>query len=98
MSKRPEWWLTVLAKIWPVTWIGAKATNWPVLGPVVARITTPLFSGRNLNITYLPLHAYKGCGRCVSVCPQDAVRAQIENVEEAIGELMGRIEGMIDIR
>ena len=58
MSKRPEWWLTVLAKIWPVTWISAKATNWPVLGPVVARMTTPLFSGRNLNITYLPLHAY----------------------------------------
>ena len=58
MSKRPEWWLSVLAKLWPLTWISAKATNWPVLGPVVAKMSLPLFSGRNLNVTYLPLAAH----------------------------------------
>jgi UDP-glucose 4-epimerase len=58
MSRRPEWWLKVLAKIWPITWISAKATNWPVLGPVVAKMSLPLFSGNNLNITYLPISAH----------------------------------------
>ncbi len=56
MSKRPEWWLTVLAKIWPITWISAKATTWPVVGPMVAKIALPLFSGNNLNITYIPIN------------------------------------------
>ncbi|WP_372683907.1 4Fe-4S binding protein, partial [Desulfosarcina sp.] len=27
----------------------------------------------------------KGCGRCVSVCPENAVRAQIDDVDEAVG-------------
>ena len=40
----------------------------------------------------------KGCGRCASLCPQTAVNAEIENIDEALEELMGRIEGMIDIR
>jgi pyruvate formate lyase activating enzyme len=39
----------------------------------------------------------KGCGRCASLCPQTAVNAEIENIDEALEELMGRIEGMIDI-
>lgn len=56
MSRRPEWWLTVLAKIWPITWISAKATTWPVLGPLIAKATLPLFSGKNLNITYIPVN------------------------------------------
>ena len=55
MASRPEWWLAVLAKIWPITWISAKATTWPVLGPVVAKIALPLFSRRNLNISYIPI-------------------------------------------
>ncbi|MBI9085274.1 MAG: 4Fe-4S binding protein [Desulfobacterales bacterium] len=56
MGKRPEWWLSVLARIWPLTWISARATRWPVIGPVVAKMTLPLFSGDNLNITYVPIH------------------------------------------
>lgn len=56
MARRPGWWLTVLAKIWPITWISAKATTWPVLGPLVAKMALPLFSGNNLDITYIPIN------------------------------------------
>ena len=56
MGRRPQWWLAVLARIWPLTWISARATRWPVIGPVVAKMTLPLFSGDNLNITYVPIH------------------------------------------
>ena len=56
MSKRPAWWLTVLAKIWPLTWISAKATTLPVLGPLIAKVTLPLFSGKNLDISYIPIN------------------------------------------
>ncbi|MBW2544717.1 MAG: 4Fe-4S binding protein [Deltaproteobacteria bacterium] len=56
MSKRPEWWLAVLAKIWPITWISARATGWPVVGWFVKKASLPLFSGKNLNITYLPIN------------------------------------------
>ncbi len=56
MSKRPEWWLSVLAKIWPITWTSAKATNLPVVGPIIAKIALPLFTGNNLNITYIPIN------------------------------------------
>ena len=56
MAGRPEWWLTILAKIWPITWISAKATTWPVLGPLVAKMTLPLFTGSNLNISYIPVN------------------------------------------
>ena len=56
MGKRPSWWLSVLAKIWPLTWISARATHWPVVGPAVEKLSLPFFSGDNLNITYLPIH------------------------------------------
>ena len=56
MSKRPQWWLTVLAKVWPLTWISAKATTWPLLGPLIAKMTLPLFRGKNLDITYIPIN------------------------------------------
>lgn len=56
MSKRPAWWLTVLAKVWPLTWISAKATTLPVVGPLIAKATLPLFSGNNLNISYIPIN------------------------------------------
>ncbi len=56
MSKRPEWWLTVLAKVWPITWISARATTWPVIGWFVKKASLPFFSGKNLNITYLPIN------------------------------------------
>lgn len=56
MGQRPRWWLAVLARIWPLTWISAQATHWPVIGPFVEKLTLPLFSGDNLNITYIPIH------------------------------------------
>jgi ferredoxin len=56
MSRRPEWWLTILAKVWPITWISARATTWPVIGWFVKQASLPFFSGKNLNITYLPIN------------------------------------------
>jgi ferredoxin len=56
MSGRPSWWLTVLAKIWPLTWKSARATKWPVVGPLLAKIALPLFSGKNLNVSYIPIN------------------------------------------
>ncbi|HSV97411.1 MAG TPA: 4Fe-4S binding protein [Spirochaetota bacterium] len=56
MSQRPAWWLPVLAKIWPITWMSAKATTWPVVGGLIARLTLPLFSGRNFNVSYIPIN------------------------------------------
>jgi len=56
MSKRPAWWLPVLAKIWPITWKTAKATRWPIVGGLIARIAVPLFSDPNLDISYLPVN------------------------------------------
>lgn len=60
MSKRPEWWLAFLAKIWPITWLSARATHWPVLGPVVKKLAVPLFSGDNFNLTYIPINKSLG--------------------------------------
>jgi ferredoxin len=57
MSRRPEWWLYFLAKIWPITWISAQATKWPVVGGLIARLTVPMFSKKNLNISYIPINA-----------------------------------------
>ena len=76
MSRRPEWWLTVLAKIWPITWISAKATTWPVLGPIVAKIALPLFSGSNLNISYIPIDEQISPG-VSSLLPVQVVEALI---------------------
>ena len=55
MSRRPGWWLTVLAIIWPITWISARMTTWPVIGKVVAFFSLPLFTKNNFNVTYLPI-------------------------------------------
>jgi len=56
MGRRPAWWLGVLAKIWPITWLSARATGWPVIGRAVSALTLPLFSKRNLNISYIPIN------------------------------------------
>jgi UDP-glucose 4-epimerase len=76
MARRPAWWLTVLAKIWPITWISAKATTWPVLGPLIAKISLPLFSGTNLNISYIPINE-KGDPGKTSLLPVQVVEALI---------------------
>ncbi len=56
MSRRPSWWLTAIAKIWPITWLSARATQLPVIGPLVKLVALPTFSKKNLNITYIPIN------------------------------------------
>jgi len=56
MSWRPKWWLAFLAKVWPITGVSAKATQIPVIGKILAASVIPLFSGRNFNISYLPVN------------------------------------------
>lgn len=57
MSKRPGWWLDFLKLIWPLNRISAKATQWPVIGRLLTPIVTPLFTGNNFNISYVPVNA-----------------------------------------
>ncbi|MBU3918070.1 4Fe-4S binding protein, partial [bacterium] len=38
----------------------------------------------------------KGCGLCVSNCPDKAIYSKIENLEETIEELQNRIKKRID--
>jgi ferredoxin len=56
MSRRPSWWLHVLAVIWPVTWLSARATRLPVVGRLVAAAALPFFSKKNLNVSYIPIN------------------------------------------
>jgi len=56
MSWRPTWWLSFLTKVWPITGLSAKATQIPVIGKILSAIAVPLFSGRNFNVTYLPIN------------------------------------------
>lgn len=57
MSWRPSWWLNVLKTYWPLNQLTAKATHWPVVGPVVTKAIRPLFNSKNFNITYIPINA-----------------------------------------
>lgn len=56
MSKRPKFWLSILAKIWPITWISARMTTWPLVGGIVKFFSLPLFTKKNLNISYIPIN------------------------------------------
>ena len=56
MSRRPTWWLPFLAKVWPITGVSAKATQIPIIGKILSAMVLPLFSGRNFNISYLPIN------------------------------------------
>lgn len=56
MSSRPEWWLAVLAKIWPITWKSAMATQWPLIGGLVAKVAMPFMSEKNFNVTHIPIN------------------------------------------
>jgi len=40
----------------------------------------------------------KGCGRCITICPSRAIRAEADNIAEALRDLSGRIEARIDYR
>ncbi len=56
MKKRPSWWLDFLKLIWPLTTMSAKMTRWPVIGPLFYRIVRPLFTGKNFNVTHIPVN------------------------------------------
>ena len=56
MSRRPEWWMNVLRIFWPLTELSARMTQWPVLGWLFARASRPVFTGRNFNISYIPIN------------------------------------------
>lgn len=59
MSSRSEAWLPVLAKLWPLTWKSARLVNrlepLPLLGGVAKRLATPMFTGKNLDVSYIPI-------------------------------------------
>jgi len=57
MSWRPSWWLDVLKIYWPLNHIAAKATNWPLVGPLITKAVNPLFNPKSFNITYIPINA-----------------------------------------
>ena len=40
----------------------------------------------------------KGCGHCLSACPEKAITADVADIDEAVAELWGRIDGLIDYR
>jgi len=40
----------------------------------------------------------KGCGRCVSLCPQHAVSAKVADVDAAVREMISRIESIINFQ
>lgn len=56
MYWRPKWWLTFLARVWPVTNLSARATQLPIVGRYLGALVMPLFTGRNFNITYIPVN------------------------------------------
>jgi MinD superfamily P-loop ATPase len=40
----------------------------------------------------------KGCGLCMTACPNKAVSAAVEDLQAALTDLKGRIEALIDYR
>ena len=39
----------------------------------------------------------KGCGRCATVCPERAITVEVDNVDEAVEDILGRVRERIDI-
>jgi ferredoxin len=38
----------------------------------------------------------KGCGHCVAVCPSNAIRAAVSDLEEAVADVFDRIDRLIE--
>jgi UDP-glucose 4-epimerase len=57
MTWRPSWWLDVLKTIWPLSHLSARATQLPLVGPLVTALGRPFFGKQHFNISYLPVHA-----------------------------------------
>ncbi len=56
MIPRPHWYLKFLSKTAIAAWLDVKAMHLPVVGGLVKRASLPLLTGRNLNLTYLPIN------------------------------------------
>jgi UDP-glucose 4-epimerase len=39
----------------------------------------------------------KGCGRCATVCPEHAITIEVDNVDEAVEDILGRVRERINI-
>jgi ferredoxin len=48
--------MNVLRIFWPLTELSARMTQWPVVGWLFARASLPVFTGKNFNITYIPIN------------------------------------------
>ena len=57
MAWRPKWWLDLLKIYWPLNHWAAKATHWPVLGPLITWLADPFFKPKSFNISYIPVNA-----------------------------------------
>ena len=56
MSKRPSWWLDFLRIAWPLNYLSARATRIPVIGRLLTLLFRPLFTGKNFNVSYIPIN------------------------------------------
>jgi UDP-glucose 4-epimerase len=52
---------------------------------------------KNERIVHLH-HRCIGCGRCLTICPRKAVTASVKDIDDAVSELIGRIETRIDFK
>jgi len=77
MSRRPAWWMTFLAILWPVTRWSAMATKIPVIGPVAAWLTRPLFTAPNFHVSYIPVNR-EITGRGSSFLPRRIIQELVE--------------------
>lgn len=73
MSIRPAWWMSIQAFFFPYVRKLLQESQTTVMGRLSSRISVPLLSGKNLNITYLPINKrINGIGE--SVVPHRVLR------------------------
>lgn len=56
MSIRPEWWMSLQAFLFPFIQKLLRETQTTLLGRLSGLLTIPVLSGKNFDITYLPIH------------------------------------------
>lgn len=56
MAKRPSWWLDFLRIYWPLNYLSARATGIPIIGRLLTLLLRPLFTGKNFNVSYIPVN------------------------------------------
>lgn len=47
------------------------------------------------RVVYDPLRC-KGCGRCITVCPEGAVSADVSDLDAAVDDVLDRIRSRVD--